>query len=107
MIFGAIRKHLGEVFHNLAAQKGIVIEEGHLMNDHVHMCLSIPPKYSVSNVVGFIKGKSAIEIVNTLIREGFISSLQHAADMGIELQKAELSLKYGFKYVQDKDLDID
>ncbi|MBE8167219.1 MAG: IS200/IS605 family transposase [Shewanella sp.] len=62
LIFGAIRKHLGDVFHNLAAQKGIVIEEGHLMIDHVHMCLSIPPKYSVSNVVGFIKGKSAISI---------------------------------------------
>ena len=62
LIFGAIRKHLGEVFHQLANQKGIVIEEGHLMKDHVHMCLSIPPKYAVSNVVGFLKGKSAISI---------------------------------------------
>ncbi|MCL1078494.1 IS200/IS605 family transposase [Parashewanella spongiae] len=62
LIFGAIRKHFGDVFHNLAAQKGIVIEEGHLMIDHVHMCLSIPPKYSVSNVAGFTKGKSAISI---------------------------------------------
>ena len=53
-----------------------------------------------------IKGKTAIEIVNTLIRENFISTLQHAADMGIELHKAELSLKYGFKYIQDKDLEI-
>ncbi|MBM7074365.1 IS200/IS605 family transposase [Shewanella sp. 202IG2-18] len=62
LIFGAIRKHLGEVFHQLANQKGIVIEKGHLMKDHVHMCLSIPPKYAVSNVVGFLKGKSAISI---------------------------------------------
>ncbi len=62
LIFGATRKHLGDVFHNLAAQKGIVIEEGQLMIDHIHMCLSILPKYSVSNVVGFIKGKSAISI---------------------------------------------
>ena len=62
LIFGAIRKHLGEVFHQLANQKGIVIEEGHLMKDYVHMCLSIPPKYAVSNVVGFLKGKSAISI---------------------------------------------
>ena len=54
-----------------------------------------------------IKGTTAIEIVNTLIREKFISTLQHAADMGIELHKAELSLKYGFKYIQDKDLLID
>ena len=62
MIFGGIRNHLGDVFHELARQKGVVIEEGHLMQDHVHMCLSIPPKFSVSNVVGFIKGKSAISI---------------------------------------------
>jgi dihydropteroate synthase len=57
-------------------------------------------------MVAIVKGKTAIEIVNTLIREKFISTLQHAADMGIELHKAELSLKYGFKYVQDKDLEI-
>ena len=61
----------------------------------------------INDMVAAIKGKTAIEIVNTLIREKFISTLQHAADMGIELHKAELSLKYGFKYVQDKDLSID
>ena len=51
--------------------------------------------------------KTSIDLVNTLIREKFISTLQHAADMGIELHKAELSLKYDFKYIQDKDLNID
>ena len=61
----------------------------------------------INDMVAVIKGKNAIEIVNTLIREKFISTLQHAADMGIELHKAELSLKYGFKYIQDKDLFID
>ena len=61
----------------------------------------------INDMVAVIKGKTAIEIVNTLIREKFISTLQHAADMGIELHKAELSLKYGFKYIQDKDLYID
>jgi len=61
----------------------------------------------VNDMVAIIKGRTAIEIVNTLIREKFISTLQHAADMGIELHKAELSLKYGFKYIQDKDLFID
>ena len=55
-------KNLGEIFHYLARKKGAIIEEGHLMPDHVHMCLSIPPKYSVSNVVGYLKGKSAISI---------------------------------------------
>ena len=61
----------------------------------------------INDMVAVIKGKTAIEIVNTLIREKFISTLQHAADMGIELHKAELSLKYNFKYIQDKDLYID
>jgi len=61
----------------------------------------------VNDMVAIIKGRTAIEIVNTLIREQYISSLQHAADMGIELHKAELSLKHGFKYIQDKDLFID
>ena len=61
----------------------------------------------VNDMVAIIKGKTAIEIVNTLIREDFISTLQHAADMGIELHKAELSLKHGFNYIQDKDLLID
>ena len=60
----------------------------------------------INDMVAVVEGKTAIEIVNTLIREKFISTLQHAADMGIELHKAELSLKYGFKYIQDKDLEI-
>jgi len=62
VIFGQIKKELGRVFHNLAEQRECVIEEGHLMPDHVHMLISIPPKYSVSQVMGFIKGKSAIHI---------------------------------------------
>lgn len=54
------RKHLGEVFRRLAEQKESRIEEGHLMPDHVHMMIAIPPKYAVSQVVGYMKGKSAI-----------------------------------------------
>jgi len=61
-IFGQIRKELGDVFRRLARQKESVIEEGHLMPDHVHMMISIPPKYAVSQVVGYLKGKSAIHI---------------------------------------------
>ena len=61
-IYGALRRHLGTIFHELAKQKEATIEEGHLQPDQVHMCISIPPKYAVANVVGFIKGKSAISI---------------------------------------------
>ncbi len=60
----------------------------------------------VNDMVAEIEGKTAIEIVNTLIKENYISSLQHAADMGIELSKAELALKNNLNYVQDKDLNI-
>jgi putative transposase len=61
-LYGELRRHLGEVFHQLAKQKESQIEEGHLMPDHVHMMISIPPKYAVSLEVGFIKGKSAIHL---------------------------------------------
>ncbi|MEO1607861.1 MAG: IS200/IS605 family transposase, partial [Pseudomonadota bacterium] len=57
-----LRQHLGEVFHQLASQKESKIEAGHLMPDHVHMMIAIPPKYAVSQVVGYIKGKSAIHL---------------------------------------------
>ena len=61
-LYGQLRAHLGEVFRELARQKESRVEEGHLMPDHVHMMLSIPPKYAVSQVVGYIKGKSAIHL---------------------------------------------
>jgi len=65
VLFGQIRRELGDVFRRLAKQKESVIEEGHLMPDHVHMMISIPPKYAVSQIVGFMKGKSAIHIART------------------------------------------
>ena len=61
-LYGELRRQLGEVFRALAQHKESRIEEGHLMPDHVHMMISIPPKYAVSNVVGYIKGKSAIHM---------------------------------------------
>ncbi len=61
-LYAGQRPHLGEVFRSLAQQKESKIEEGHLMIDHVHMMISIPPKFAVSQVVGFIKGKSAIHL---------------------------------------------
>jgi putative transposase len=62
VIFGALRQYMGELFHELARQKECEIVEGHLLKDHVHICISIPPKYAVSAIVGYIKGKSAIAI---------------------------------------------
>ena len=61
-LYAQLRRYLGEVFRKLAEQKESRIEEGHLMPDHVHMMISIPPKYAVSQVIGYIKGKSAIHL---------------------------------------------
>jgi putative transposase len=66
-LYGALRQQLGDLLRQLAMQRESRIEEGHLMRDHVHMLVSIPPKYSVSQVVGYLKGKSALHIARTFM----------------------------------------
>jgi len=61
-IYGALRREIGKILRELCQQQGVEIVEGHAMPDHIHLCLSIPPKFSVANTVGFLKGKSAIRI---------------------------------------------
>ncbi len=68
-LYGQIRPRLGAVFHELARRKECVIEEGHIMRDHVHMLMSIPPKYSVAHVVGYVKGKSSIWVAQNIERK--------------------------------------
>ena len=65
VLYKDLRRYLGEVFRRLAEQKERRSEEGHLMPDHVHMMIAIPPKYAVSQVIGYIKGKSAIHLART------------------------------------------
>ena len=65
ILYGKLRRHLGEIFKELASQKECQIEEGHLKVDHGHMLISVPPKYAVAQVVGYLKGKSAIHIART------------------------------------------
>jgi len=67
-LYGVVKRELGELFHRLANQKGCRIEEGHIMPDHVHMLIHIPPKYAVSNIVGYIKGKSAIHVARHFLK---------------------------------------
>ena len=62
VLYGKIREFLGSVFHELAKQRGSKILEGHMVQDYLHMMIAIPPKYSVSEVVGYLKGKSAIAV---------------------------------------------
>ena len=67
VLYGKLRKKLGEIFHQLAAQRECTILEGHCCGDHVHMLIRIPPKYAVSHVVGYIKGKSAIMVAREFL----------------------------------------
>ena len=81
-LYQELRWHLGEVFRKLALQKELKVEEGHLMPDHVHMLLAIPPKYAVSQVVGFIKGKSAIHMARVYgeRKRNFVGNTSGPAD---------------------------
>jgi len=67
VLYGELRRNLGEVFRKLTEQKDSRLEEGHLMPDHVHMLIAIPPKHSVAQVIGYIKGKSAIHVARTFM----------------------------------------
>src|SRR5260370_7789673 len=69
VLFGKIKRQLGQVFHDLARRKECRIEEGHLMPDHVHMLISIPPKYSVAQIIGYMKGKSSLLFAQTVERK--------------------------------------
>jgi len=66
-LYGQLRKYLGQVFKDLARSRQCEVLEGHMMADHVHMLISIPPKYAVSQVIGFIKGKSAIHVARSFL----------------------------------------
>jgi putative transposase len=69
VLYGRLRKAVGQILRDWCEQKGIGLLEGHAMPDHIHLCLSIPPKYSVSYTVGFLKGKSAVRIHRELLQE--------------------------------------
>ena len=69
LLYGKLRNQIGSILRSLCEQKEVELIEGHSMSDHVHMCLGIPPKYSVAFVIGFLKGKSAVRIHRQLLHE--------------------------------------
>jgi putative transposase len=103
-IFGVIRKGLGEVFHELARQKECRIVEGHLMVDHVHMCIEIPPKYSVASVVGFLKGKSAIAIARKVVQRDKNFTGQHFWARGYCVSTIGFELEVVRKYIREQEI---
>lgn len=67
-LYGKFKRRVGVILRELCMQKGIELLEGHLLADHIHMCLSVPPKFSIAFVIGFLKGKSAVRIHRDLLR---------------------------------------
>ena len=76
VLYGRLRGAIGRILRELCDQRGVELVEGHAVADHVHMCLSIPPKFSVSHTIGFLKGKSAVRIHRELLRERRMTGLQ-------------------------------
>lgn len=74
-IYGKLRAGIGRILRELCQQKGVEVLEGHAMLDHIHLCLKIPPKYSVSYAIGFLKGKSAVRIHRELLHERRMTGL--------------------------------
>ena len=102
-IYGNLRAKLGPIFHELAEQKQCRIIEGHLMPDHVHMCIKIPPKYSVSSVIGFIKGKSAIAIVRQFCGKVKNFAGEHFWARGYAISTVGFELAAVRKYIREQD----
>lgn len=110
VLYGRIRQYLGELFHSLARQKECKILEGHLCNDHVHVLISIPPKYSVAQVIGFIKGKSAIHIARMYLGQKknftgmhFWSRGYFVTTVGVDEETVRTYIKQ--QEIEDKRLD--
>ncbi len=104
-IYGALREHLGEIFHDLARQKECRIVEGHLRADHVHMCVSIPPKFAVSSVIGFMKGKSAISIARNFTARKRNFSGEHFWARGYYVSTVGLDEESLRKYIKEQEAE--
>ena len=109
-IYKELRKYLGEIFRDLAQRKECEILEGHLMSDHVHMLVSIPPKYAVAQVIGFLKGKSAIQIARNFVGRKKNFTGQHFWARGYHVSTVGRDEKVIREYIknqeeEDKKLD--
>jgi putative transposase len=109
-LYGKIREYLKQVFHELARQRSSEIIEGHMSGDHVHMCISIPPKYAVSEVIGYLKGKSAIAIARQFDNrqrnfsgERFWARGYAVSTVGFELDKVRDYIRHQEHQEQEED----
>ena len=103
VLFGEIRKNLGQIFHELARQKECRIVEGHLMIDHVHMCIEIPPKIAVASLIGFMKGKSAIAITRQFGGKMRNFAGEHFWARGYAVSTVGFELESVKKYIREQE----
>ena len=101
-LYGKLRAKVGEILRELCRQRGVELIEGRAKPDHVHMCLSIPPKYSVAFLIGFLKGKSAIRIHRELLRERRMTGL-HFWARGYCVSTVGLDEEQIRRYIQEQD----
>ena len=102
-LYGQLRKYLGEVMRKLAIQRESMIIEGHLMTDHIHLLISIPPKYSVSQVIGYMKGKSAIHIARAYIGQRKNFTGQHFWARGYYVSTVGLDEEVVRSYIKKQE----
>jgi len=102
-LYGQIRRQLGAIFPALARQKECQIVEGHVMPDHVHMCIAIPPKYAVAQVIGFLKGKSAIAIARQFGGKARNFTGEHFWARGYAVSTVGFELEQVRAYIRDQE----
>lgn len=102
VLYGRLRRKIAVILRELCRQKGIELVEGHLMPDHVHMCLSVPPKYSVAHAIGFLKGKSAVRIHRELLSERRMTGL-HFWATGYSVSTVGLDEAQIRRYIRDQE----
>ncbi len=101
-LYGEIKKHVGEVIKEVCRQRGVELVEGHLMPDHVHMCLSVPLKQSVAFAIGFIKGKSAVRIHRQVLEKKRVTGL-HFWSRGYCVSTVGLNEEAIRKYIREQE----
>lgn len=103
VLWGRVRPYLGKVFHALAKQKECQIVEGHIMSDHVHMCIAIPPKHSVASIIGFLKGKSAIAIARQFSGKERNFNGEHFWARGYAVSTVGFEIDQIAKYIKEQE----
>ena len=101
-LYGKFKRRVGEIIRDLCRQKGVELLEGHLKPDHIHMCLSVPPKYSIAFVIGFLKGKSAVRIHRNLLKLNRTEGL-HFQSRGYCVSTVGLDEETIRKYIREQE----